>query len=73
MTEAKPFTIEKRDVWEAFQHVDANQGMVPGLIITCTRCRHSVEVFGTEENSVKRGSVMLRDECPFDEDNFYST
>jgi RNA-directed DNA polymerase len=26
MTEAKPFTIEKRDVWEAFQHVDANQG-----------------------------------------------
>ena len=27
MTEAKPFTIEKRDVWEAFQHVDANQGV----------------------------------------------
>ena len=26
MTAAKPFTIEKRDVWEAFQHVDANQG-----------------------------------------------
>lgn len=26
MTEAKPFTIEKREVWEAFQHVDANQG-----------------------------------------------
>jgi RNA-directed DNA polymerase len=26
MTGAKPFTIEKRDVWEAFQHVDANQG-----------------------------------------------
>lgn len=26
MTEARPFTIEKRKVWEAFQHVDANQG-----------------------------------------------
>lgn len=26
MTGAKPFTIEKKDVWEAFQHVDANQG-----------------------------------------------
>lgn len=26
MTEARPFTIEKRKVWEAFQHVNANQG-----------------------------------------------
>jgi len=26
MTEAKSFTIEKREVWEAFRHVDANQG-----------------------------------------------
>ncbi len=26
MSGTKPFTIEKRDVWEAFQHVDANQG-----------------------------------------------
>lgn len=26
MTEAKPFTIEKREVWEAFQQVDAKQG-----------------------------------------------
>lgn len=26
MTGATPFTIEKRDVWEAYQHVDANQG-----------------------------------------------
>ncbi len=26
MTEAKPFTIEKREVWEAFKRVKANQG-----------------------------------------------
>ncbi|MEN3141360.1 hypothetical protein ABDF71_04925 [Ochrobactrum sp. WV_118_8] len=26
MTEARPFTIEKREIWEAFQHVNANQG-----------------------------------------------
>lgn len=26
MTEARSFTIEKREVWEAFQHVKANQG-----------------------------------------------
>ena len=26
MTGAKPFDIPKRDVWEAFKHVKANQG-----------------------------------------------
>lgn len=26
MSGTKPFTIEKRDIWEAFRHVDANQG-----------------------------------------------
>src|SRR5512132_4248400 len=26
MTRAKPFDIPKRDVWEAFKHVKANQG-----------------------------------------------
>ncbi|SFD15440.1 hypothetical protein SAMN04488094_11775 [Tropicimonas isoalkanivorans] len=60
----------KIDVSE--EDLDSDYGTVPGLVITCSRCRHSVEVFGTEEPSVKRGAVMLRDECPFDEDNFYS-
>ena len=54
------------------EDLDGDYGTVPGLIITCTRCRHSVEVFGTEDSSVKRGAVMLRDECPLDEDNFYA-
>jgi hypothetical protein len=54
------------------EDLDGDYGTVPGLIITCTRCRHSVEVFGTEDNSMKRGAVMLRDECPLDEDNFYA-
>ena len=54
------------------EDLDGDYGTVPGLVITCTRCRHSVEVFGTEDNSVKRGAVILRDECPLDEDNFYA-
>ncbi len=53
------------------EDLDGDYGSVPGLIITCSRCRHSVEVFGTEESSLKRGAVMMRDECPFDEANFY--
>ena len=54
------------------EDLDGDYGTVPGLVITCTRCRHSVEVFGTEESSVKRGAVMLREECPYEEENFYT-
>ena len=46
-------------------------GSVPGLIVTCSRCGHSVEVFGTEDNSARRGAVMLREECPEGGHNFY--
>ena len=46
-------------------------GDVPGLRLTCTRCGHSVEVFGQEERSAKRGAHKLREECPEGEDNFY--
>lgn len=69
---ADPFTEVIRDGACKLEEMDGDYGAVRGLVITCTRCRHSVEAFGTEENSVKRGAVMLRDECPFDEDNFYS-
>jgi DNA polymerase III subunit epsilon len=44
---------------------------IDGVKITCGRCDHEVEVFGTSEASVKRGCAMLRDECPLGERNFY--
>jgi hypothetical protein len=44
---------------------------VRGLGLICGRCGHQVEVFGTGIASAKRGAVMLRDECPFSEKNFY--
>jgi hypothetical protein len=44
---------------------------VPGLSLRCTRCDHEVEVFGTGEDSAKAGAVMLREECPRRERNFY--
>jgi len=44
---------------------------VDGIKVTCSRCDHSVEVFGTSVESVKRGCCMLRDECPLGERNFY--
>lgn len=44
---------------------------VDGLRLTCTRCGHSVTVYGTGEASAKRGAYMLREECPSGESNFY--
>jgi hypothetical protein len=42
---------------------------IPGITVTCTKCGHTVEVFGQSEASIKRGCVMLKEMC--DERNFY--
>jgi hypothetical protein len=46
-------------------------GYVAGIVVTCTKCGHSVEVFGTSDASERRGGVMLSEECPEGESNFY--
>lgn len=46
---------------------------VPGIEVTCGRCEHKVECFGQTDRSTKRAMVMLRDECPEGENNFYTT
>ncbi len=45
---------------------------VDGVLVTCQRCDHSVEVFGESDASVRRGCAMLRKECPLGENNYYS-
>ena len=47
------------------------RGEVPSVRVTCARCSHEVEVYGTSDDSVTRGCVMLREECPRGESNFY--
>lgn len=42
-----------------------------GIEAQCSRCEHSVEVFGTSDASIKRACATLRDECPYKEENFY--
>jgi len=44
---------------------------VPGIGLACSRCHHEVEVFGTSGRSLRRGFVMLREECPEGENNYY--
>jgi len=44
---------------------------VPGVKVTCPECGHSTESFGTKAASVRRCLVMLREECPEGENNYY--
>ncbi len=44
---------------------------VQGVVVTCTKCDHKTESFGTGEASIKRCLALMREECPEDEENYY--
>ena len=50
---------------------EGDYGEAPCLQLTCSRCGHQVEVFGTGSPSAKRGTIMLREDCPNGENNYY--
>jgi len=43
------------------------------ICATCTRCGHQTESYGNSDASVKRCLVLMREECPKGENNFYVT
>lgn len=45
---------------------------VDGISATCTRCDHETFSFGTSDASVRRCLVLMREECPKNETNFYT-
>jgi hypothetical protein len=47
--------------------------MVEGVRVTCGRCGHTTESFGTGPASTRRCLALLREECPEGERNFYIT
>jgi hypothetical protein len=51
--------------------LDGDRGPVEGVTATCGRCGHTTESFGTTESSRRRCLVLLREECPRGEANFY--
>jgi anti-sigma factor RsiW len=44
---------------------------ISSVCATCSRCDHETTAYGTSDRSVKRALVMMREECPNGEDNFY--
>lgn len=45
---------------------------VDGVCVTCGRCGHEAEAYGTSTVSVRRAAVKLRETCPEGEENFYA-
>lgn len=44
---------------------------VAGVTATCDRCGHTTESYGTSIRSIRRCLVLMREECPEGESNFY--
>ena len=51
--------------------LDGDFGVVAGVEAACSRCGHITESFGTSDVSIRRCLVLLREECPKGERNFY--
>lgn len=45
--------------------------MQAAMRATCGECGHCEDSFGTSEKSTKRSLIMLKENCPRDEKNFY--
>jgi hypothetical protein len=51
--------------------LQGDHALVASVRATCVQCDHTTESFGTGPGSIKRCLVLLRQECPEDEFNFY--
>lgn len=48
-----------------------NGRMIDSVSVTCTRCEHATESFGTSSRSIRRCLALMREECESDESNHY--
>ncbi len=51
--------------------IEGDYGEIPSVEATCSRCDHTTESYGTSSASVRRCLVLMREECPYRELNFY--
>lgn len=51
-------------------HLD-NPVLIASVCARCSRCGHETESYGTSAASVRRCLVLMREECPEDEGNWY--
>jgi len=53
--------------------LDGDYGEIPSVEATCTKCGHTTESYGQESASIRRCLVLLREECPRNESNYYTS
>jgi hypothetical protein len=66
----EPIPMKVRCTVEEIE-LDGDSGGIPSVSVTCSRCGHDAESYGTDEASIRRSCAILREECPRKEDNFY--
>jgi hypothetical protein len=44
---------------------------IPSVQATCSHCDHVTESYGTGGASIRRCLVVMREECPCGQNNFY--
>jgi hypothetical protein len=55
-----------------FAELENDDGFpLDSVCATCSRCGHETESFGTSDRSIRRCLVLMREECPERESNFY--
>ena len=64
---------ERSVYWEVeFTELENDKGkLVDGVMVTCGRCDHCVESYGTSPKSIRRCLYLLQEECPYGEENDY--
>lgn len=51
--------------------LDGDYDSVASTEVECSKCGHTTNSYGTEQNSIKRCLWLLSDECPRNERNYY--
>lgn len=54
-----------------YEELEGDYGPIDGVIVTCSQCDHCEESFGTSSASIRRCLVLMRENCPEGESNFY--
>lgn len=60
------------EVEEFEKHGDGRKPIMC-VMVTCTKCGHQTESYGTHERSVRRCMALMAQECPNYESNYYHT
>lgn len=51
--------------------MEGDYGDVDSVCVTCSKCGHQTESYGTDDRSIRRCLALMRDECSCGENNFY--